>query len=144
MASFASDLVVYLDAQSTKVTAGSSLFKNVVTDSTGRAVFVIGYAGMPDIDKFSGTYPAMTRPRAQVMVRSTKAVGGDGVPGSTATENLARDMWDILHVANTTVNSVQYQRIVPLQEPFFLERDEAQRATFVFNVAGLRSPTTQG
>lgn len=144
MASFASDLVVYLDAQSTKVAVGTSLFKNVVTESTGRAVFVVSYAGMPNIDRFSGTLPAMTQPRAQVMVRSTKAAGGGGVPGSTGTEDLARDMWDILHVANTSVNSVTYQRIVPLQEPFFLEHDEAARATFVFNVAGVRSPTTQG
>lgn len=142
--SFAADLVAYLDTNSTKVTAGTSLFTNMVSESTGRAVFVVSYGGLPPVDRFSGTYPAMTRPRVQVVVRSTKPAGGDGIGSSTGTENLAFDMWDLCHVANGTLNSNTYQRVVPLQDPFYLERDEAGRAIFVFNAEALRSATTQG
>lgn len=140
---FVDDLVVLLDT-STKVAAGSSLFKNAMPESTGRAVFVVEYPGLPAVEKFSGELPAMTRPRAQVTVRSTKPSGGSGIPGSTATRNLAQDMWElVVGVANETVNSVLYQRIAPLQDPFFLRHDEAGRAVFAFNVEALRSATTQ-
>ena len=141
--SFAGDLVAYLDSNSTKVTAGSNLFTNLVSETTGRAVFIVTYGGLPPIDKFSGTLPAMTQPRAQVIVRSTKPSGGDGIGSSTGTENLAFDMWDLCHVANGTLNSNTYQRLQPLQDPFYLERDEAGRALFVFNCEAMRAATTQ-
>ena len=144
MALFARDLVAYLDAQSTKFTVGTNLFYDAITETTGRAAFVVSYAGFPSIDKFSGTLPAMTQPRAQVVVRTTKPVGGSGIAKSTGTEQLAHDAWDILHVANAAVNSVTYQRVVPLQEPFFLEHDQSGRSKYVFNVAGIRTPSTQG
>lgn len=140
---FVDDLVVLLDT-STKLSAGTSLFKNSVPETTGRAVFVTEYAGLPAIEKFSGVLPAMTRPRAQIMIRSTAPSGPDGIPASTATRNLAQSMWELtIGVVNQSVNSVTYQRIAPLQDPFFLRHDERGRACFAFNIEALRSATTQ-
>ena len=143
--SAADDILAYLDNNSTKVTAATNLFKNAVGESSGRAVFVIPVPGLPAIEKFSGTTPAMTRPRVQIVTRSTKAVGAQGIPGSTATMDLAEDMRDLLvGVANTSVNGITYQRIFALQsEPFNIGRDEAGRHMFAQNFQCLRSPTTQ-
>ena len=143
--SAADDIMAYLDSNSTKVTAATNLFKNAVAESSGRAVFVIPVPGLPAIEKFSGSVPAMTRPRVQIVTRSTKALGGQGIPGSTATMDLAEDMRDLLvGVTNTSVNGITYQRIFALQsEPFNIGRDEAGRHLFSQNFQCLRSPTTQ-
>src|SRR4051812_31184330 len=113
---FVDDLVALLDT-STKIAAATSLFKNSMPETTGRAVFVTEYPGSAAVEKFSGVLPAMTRPRAQIVARSTKAVGGDGIAGSTGTRVLIQDMWElVVGVANQSVNSVLYQRIAPLQD----------------------------
>ena len=144
MSGLADDLVAYLDTNSTKVTAATNLFKHAIVETTGRAVFVIETMGAPNIEKFSGSLPAMIRPRASITVRSTASVGGAGIAGSTGTRDLAGDMWDLLvGVANTSVNSKTYQRVECLQTPFFLRRDEKGRAHIVFNVQAMASPTTQ-
>ena len=141
---FSDDLVVLFDNGSTKVAAGTSLFKNVTPETTGRAVFVYDSPGLPAVEKFSGELPAMTRPRCQVLVRSTKSVGGEGLVSSTGTRVLATDMWELaVGVANESVNSVVYQRMSPVQDPFFLRRDEAGRAVFAFNVQAMRTASTQ-
>ena len=140
---FVDDLTVLLDT-STKIAVGSSLFKNAMPESTARAVFVHETPGLPAVEKFGGELPAMTRPRAQVTICSTKAVGGSGIAASTATRILAQDMWElVVGVHNETVNGVVYQRMEPLQDVFFLRRDEAGRGVFCFNVQALRSATTQ-
>lgn len=139
------DVASHLDSNSTKVTAGTSLFKHSMAESTGRSVHVISTPGLPPIEKMSAGKPAMTRPRFQIVTRTSKAVGGSGVPGTTATYNLACDMRDILgSIANTTVGGVQYQRIHALQsDPFNIGRDDAGRVLFGQNFECLRSPTTQ-
>ena len=143
--SAADDVLAYLDSNSTKVTAGTSIFKNSIAESSGRAVFVIPVPGLPAIEKFSGSVPAMTRPRVQIVTRSSKALGSQGVPGTTATMDLAEDMRDLLAgVSNTSVNGTQYQRIFCLQsEPFNIGRDDSGRHMFAFNVQCIKSPTTQ-
>lgn len=144
MASWGDDLAAHLDSNSTKISAGTSLFLNVLPDvTTGRCVAVFETPGLPAVEKFSGVLPAMTRPRAQIVVRSTKPSGGSGIGGSSGTRSLAQDMWEIcVGITNQSVNSNTYQRVAPLQDPFFLRRDEAGRAVFVFNVEALRSATT--
>ena len=143
--SAADDILAYLDNNSTKVTAATNLFKNAVGESSGRAVFVIPVPGLPAIEKFSGTTPAMTRPRCQIVARTTKPLGGQGIPGSTATMDLAEDMRDLLAgIANTSVNGTQYQRIFCLQsEPYNIGDDAAGRHLFAFTVQGIKSPSTQ-
>ena len=141
---FADELVAYIDSNSTALTAGTNLFKNAVVETTGRAVFVVETPGAPAIDKFSGTLPAITRPRCQVMVRSTAAVGGAGIPASTGTRALAQDVWEVLYgIVNTSLSGKTYLRVEPLQDPFFLRHDEAGRACFAFNVQAMRAASTQ-
>lgn len=139
---FADDLVVYVDAQSTALTAGTSLFKNSVPETTGRACFIVETRGQSAIEKFGGL-PAMTRPQADVVVRSTKAVGGAGIASSTGTRSLAQDVWEILvQVANTSLNSKTYQRVTTLSDPYYMGTDEQGRALFGFQVSALRAATT--
>ena len=141
----ADDVLAYLDSNTTKLTAGANLFKHAMCESTGRAVFVIPVPGLPAIEKFSGTVPAITRPRVQIVTRTQKSTGAQGNPGSTATMDLAEDVRDLLvGVANTSVNGITYQRIFALQsEPYNIGRDEAGRLLFAQNYQDLRSPTTQ-
>jgi len=142
---FVDDLVVYLDANSTQLTAGTNLFKHSMPDTTGRGVFLYETVGRQADDKFSLGLPALVRPRASITIRSTGSAGGDGIAGSTATADLANNVWDLLsNVADTTINGVYYQLISPLQSaPAFLRHDEKGRANFVLNVEAIRTPTTQ-
>src|SRR3990172_8343962 len=93
---FADDLVSYIDSNSTALTAGSSLYKNASVETPGRAVFVMEVRGRANVEKFAGSLPAYTQPSADVIVRSTKAVGGPGIAASTGTRSLAQDMWELL------------------------------------------------
>jgi hypothetical protein len=142
---FADDVAAYIDSNSTAFTAGTNLFVNVIRDSTSdrREVFVIEVQGEPAIEKLSAGLPAMTRPSADVIVRSTKAIGGDGLASSTGTRTVAQNLWGLLvGVANTSVNGKTYQRITAAHDPYLMGRDQLGRALFGFTVDGLRAPTT--
>lgn len=140
--SLAGDLRVYVDANSTRVTVGTSLFQNAIPETTGRAVFIIETRGREAVEKFGGL-PAMVRPRADIIARSSKAVGGAGLAGSTGTEDLIKEMWDILVTpSNTTINSKTYQRVTAETSPYLLGRDEAGRALFGFSVQAMASAST--
>jgi hypothetical protein len=141
---FGDDLVAYIDTNST-FAAGTDLFLNVIRESTSnrRQVFVIETMGEPAVEKFGGVLPAMTRPSADVLVRSTKAVGGDGIASSTGSRSVAQDLWELLvGVANTSVNSKTYQRITPAHDPHMMGRDGQGRVLFGFRVDALRAATT--
>lgn len=139
----AADLVALLDANSTKITAGTSLFQNALPETTGRCVAVFETPGLPAVEKFATDLPAIERPRCQIMARSTASVGGSGIAGSTGTRVLIGDMWEIVQtVQNENVNSNYYERLMPLQSPFFLRHDEKGRAVFMFNVQVMKAPTT--
>ena len=142
---FGDDLAAHIDTNSTVFTAGTNLFVNVIRDSTSnvRAVFVMETQGEASIEKFSGGGPAMTRPSADILVRSTKAIGGDGLASSTGTRTVAQNLWALLdRIVNTTVNGKTYQRISAPTEPSLMGRDEQGRVLFGFSVDGLRAPTT--
>lgn len=139
------DIFTHLDANSTKLATGTSLFKYAMNESTGRAVFIIPTPGLAPIEKMSAGKPAITQPRVQIVTRTTKAAGGAGIPGSTGTYNLACDVRDILgSIANTTVGGIQFLRISALQsDPFNIGRDDAGRILFGQNFQCLRTPTSQ-
>ena len=142
---FGDDVASYIDSNSTAFTAGANLFVNTVRDSTSnvRAVFVMETQGEPSIEKFGGGGPAMTRPSADILIRSTKAIGGDGAASSTGTRTVAQNLWALLdRVVNTSVNGKTYQRISAPTEPSLMGRDEQGRVLFGFSVDGLRAPTT--
>ena len=142
---FGDDVASYIDSNSTAFTAGANLFVNTVRDSTSnvRAVFVMETQGEPSIEKFGGGGPAMTRPSADILIRSTKAIGGDGAASSTGTRTVAQNLWALLdRVVNTSVNGKTYQRISAPTEPSLMGRDEQGRLLIGFSVDGLRAPTT--
>lgn len=142
--SWGDDLVAHIDSNST-FTAGTDLFVNTILDTTSnrRAVFVIETPGEPAVEKLGGSLPAMTRPAADILVRSTKAIGGAGLASSTGTRSVAQDLWELLvGIANTSVNGKTYQRITPASDPYLMGRDEQGRVLFGFRVDGLRAATT--
>lgn len=140
---FGDDLVAYIDSNSTALTAGTSLFKNAIIETTGRAVFVVEVRGQSPQEKFGGTLPAYTQPSADVIVRSTIAAGGPGIAASTGTRSLAQNVWGILNVpVNTNVNSVYYERISPQTDPYYMGHDDQGRALFGFTVDAMRAPST--
>lgn len=141
---FGLDLATHIDSNST-FTAGTDLFVNVIRDSTSnrREVFVIETMGEPAVEKMGGALPAMTRPSADVLVRSTRAVGGDGLASSTGTRSVAQDLWELLvGIHNTSVNGKTYQRITPAHDPYLMGRDGQGRVMFGFRVDALRAATT--
>ena len=143
--SFGDDLAAHIDSNSTAFTAGTNLFLNVIRESTSnvRAVFVIETQGDSAVEKMAAGLPAMTRPSADVLVRSTKAVGGDGLASSTGTRSAAQDLWELLvQIANTSVNGKTYQRITAAHDPYLMGRDQQGRVLFGFRVDALRSATT--
>lgn len=138
------DLATYIDSNST-FAAGTDLFVNTIRDSTTnrREVFVIEVQGEPAIEKFSGTLPAIARPSADVLVRSTAAVGGAGEASSTGTRSVAQNLWGLLvGVTNATISSRFYQRITAASEPLLMGRDEQGRVLFGFRVDAMRAPST--
>ena len=142
---FGSDLAAHIDTNST-FTAGTDLFLNTIRETTSnrRAVFVIETQGEAAIERMgAGTLPAMTRPSADILVRSTKAVGGDGISSSTGTRSVAQDLWELLvGISNTSVNGKTYQRITAAYDPHLMGMDQQGRHLFGFRVDALRTATT--
>ena len=142
---FGSDLAAYIDTNST-FTAGTDLFLNTIRETTSnrRAVFVIETQGEPAIERMgAGTLPAMTRPSADVLVRSTKAIGGDGLASSTGSRSVAQDLWELLvGISNASVNGKTYQRITAAHDPYLMGRDQQGRVLFGFRVDAMRTATT--
>lgn len=141
---YGDDLVAHIDTNST-FTAGTDLFLNTILETTSnrRAVFVMEVPGEAAVEKMGGVLPAMTRPAADILVRSTKAIGGNGLASSTGTRSVAQDLWELLiGITNTSVNGKTYQRISPASDPFLMGRDDLGRVLFGFRVDGLRAATT--
>jgi hypothetical protein len=142
---FGDDLAAHIDSNSTAFTAGTNLFLNVIRETTSnvRACFVIETPGEAAVEKMSGGLPAMTRPSADVLVRSTKAIGGEGIASSTGTRSVAQDLWELLvQISNTSVNGKTYQRITAAHDPYMMGRDQQGRVLFGFRVDALRAATT--
>lgn len=140
----ADDVAAYIDSNSTVFTAGTNLFINTIRDTTAnvRACFVIETQGADNVEKFGGL-PAMTRPSADILIRSTKAIGGEGEASSTGTRTLAQNVWGLLvGLSNQSVNSKTYQRVTASHEPYLMGRDPLGRVLFGFRVDAMRAPTT--
>ena len=142
---FGDDLAAHIDSNST-FTAGTDLFLNTIRETTSnrRAVFVMEVQGGEAIERMgAGTLPAMTRPSADILVRSTKAIGGDGLASSTGTRSVAQDLWELLvGISNASVNGKTYQRITAAHDPYLMGRDQQGRVLFGFRVDAMRTATT--
>lgn len=123
----------FLDTESTRFTAGTSLFYNFLPDEPGTATAIFETPGMAPTHVFAGNLPAWENARIQVACRSTS---------STRARANANDAWFQLHeVANETLSNRSYLRISAVQSPFLLERDSRGRVVFAANFDVVRRTT---
>lgn len=141
------EVTSYLSTQM-GLTLGTSLFANVLPETTGAAAAVYEHEGLPSVQRFGNNLPAYERPRLLVVTRSS--AGAAGAVSSTHARTLAFKAWKGLTlVANTqlpssTGTNSRYLRIEPVSSPFLLERDDRGRYVFGFYADVSRVATTNG
>jgi hypothetical protein len=129
VAAVAHDLATHL-ALMGHGTLGETVFAGRLPPTPDAAVAVQGpYGGEGPI----WTHDGMTadRQRVQIAVRAATYA---------AAESLATAIYRTLaKVVNGAMGEGHYQRVMPLQAPFLLERDEHERVIFAFNCAVTRN-----
>lgn len=101
-------------------TIGVDIFLGQLPASPDNVVVVFEYAGEPPDLHWSGEYPGL-----QILARNKSYDAG---------RQKIEQVKNILHgMAETVINSHRFLLIRANQSPFFLERDENNRAIFVCN-----------
>lgn len=119
------DVGSYLDSNSTRFAAGTSLFYNHLPSEPNRATSIIETGGVAPARAFGSTGPSWEQSRIQVASRSTSSV--------TARAD-ADAAWALLEgVQNQTLTSNLFLRISAVQSVFLLERDVQGRPVFAAN-----------
>lgn len=128
------EVTTYLDSGSTRFTAATNLFANVLPHEPATVSAIIETGGVPPTHTFQPAGAQWENPAFQMTFRSTAP--------ATARAN-AQAAWDLLDVvANQglpTSTGTYYLRIELLQSPFLLKRDEQDRAVFAFNAIAMRT-----
>lgn len=109
---------------------GTDLFRWSMPDAPDECVAVYEYAGEQPVRVHDIAAIAQEQPRVQIVVRSATASAG---------RQRAEDIYRRLSlVKNTDLSGTRYLSIEPLQNPFFLERDQNDRPKFVFNCQAVK------
>lgn len=119
------DVGAYLDSNSTRWAAGTSLFYNYLPSEPSRATSIIETGGIAPARAFGSTGPSWERARVQVACRSTSS--------ATARADIDAAFVLLEAVDNETLTSNYFLRISAAQSPFLLERDAQGRPVFAFN-----------
>jgi len=120
----ASDLVTYIDANTT-LTSGTTLYLNNMPQGTTEVVSVYEQNGLQPSFSYNQPLSHMEMPRLQVLVRSATYVAG---------EALARSVWELLTaIGDQTINGRYFQCVVAVDSPTFIERDKNDQAIFSMN-----------
>lgn len=143
----AEEVAAYLGTQ-LGLTAGHSLYANVLPESTGLALAVFEVPGAAPQQRFgSNPLPAYERPRIEVAVRSTKG----SPPSSTGARSKAFAAWkalnsvtDMVLPSTSVAQHAQYLRIEPASSPWFAPRDEQGRYLVCCYYDVMRVPNTSG
>ena len=119
------DVGAYLDAQSTRWAAGTSLFYNYLPDTPNRAGSIIETGGVAPARAFGSTGPSWEQGRIHMVCRAT----------SSATARADADAaWALLEgIQNQTLTSNVFLRVSAVQSVFLLERDAQGRPVFAAN-----------
>lgn len=118
------ELLGYLSDQGAG-TGGTNLFAGQMPDKPDTATAILLYPGRPPEYEQDDNLPAFEYPRVQILCRD---------PSYPAAFTKALLAWHALSgVTNVTLAGVLYQAIRPLSSPFFLRRDERNRAEIVCN-----------
>lgn len=100
----------------------NNLFIGRLPDEPDDAIAIFEYIGDPILRTHTSFYE---NPRVQFLVRS--------LTYEAARFRIKSLFLLIEAVINTTLSGVIYQRIAPIQSPFFLQRDMNDRVIFAFN-----------
>lgn len=104
---------------------GTTVFIGRMPDSPDDCIAVYEYTGQAPLFTHDDTAPHIERPRFQIKVRNTSYATGRAAIESIYTGLAA--------IRNTTLTSAKYLWIMPLQQPFYLRRDDAERVEFAVN-----------
>lgn len=119
------DVGAYLDSNSTRWAAGTSLFYNFLPDTPNRAASIIETGGSAPARAFGSTGPSWEQGRVQVACRSTSS--------ATARGDIDAAFVLLEAVQNQTLTSNVFLRISAVQSPFLMERDAQGRPVFACN-----------
>lgn len=113
------DIALYLQQQGVG-TVGADIFKGQMPVAPDNCIALFEYAGEPPDLHWPGEYPSL-----QAMVRNKSYAAG---------REKIEQIKDALHgLSETVINGHRYLLIQALQSPFFMQRDENNRAIFVCN-----------
>lgn len=112
----------------------STLFKHLLPDAPDACVVVGEYGGRPGEEIFGEPGPAIEYPRVQVRVRGT-AYDYD-TPRALA----ERIYQGFGRRGGFTINTTRYLALTPLQPPYPLDRDAANRYVFAVNLEAWKEP----
>ena len=125
------DLATFLDSQSTKFTIAVNLWKGYLPESSGRAAAIFETGGIGPAHTFASR--VWERPRVQVICRSTRPSAASPASAS-GVRALIETAWRTFDtIANSTLSSIGYLRVVPVQSPFLLEIDSRGRQVWSFS-----------
>ena len=127
------EIAAYLESQSVG-TRGTTLFTAIMPDTPDELVVIYENPGMMPSRSHS-TNPNLEHPQLGIWVRGT--TDGDYV----GPRQKAQDAYNALVlIRNQTLSATLYLDVMPMQQPFLLERDDNQRAIIGFNAAVTKVP----
>ena len=118
----------------------TNVFKGILPSTPDTCLALLGpYGGAPPVWAMSpgvgaGGRPQVERPRVQALSRAARY--------DDAAKNAVKLRYVLGGLYDATKNGVRYQSIVEVQEPFFLERDDAARTVFAMNFEVTRAAVT--
>ena len=119
------DLGGYLDTNSA-LTLGVDLFLGLMPENVSNCVSVYENGGRsPDFTMGSNNLPIIENPEFQIIVRNSSYQTGRSLADSTYRV--------MTQIANLTINSVEYLRVVAISSPALMERDSNKRVLFTTN-----------
>lgn len=126
MASILVDLGGYIDSNFASLTLGTNLFYGMLPESPDNCVALFENSGIaPVFTQGSNNAIKIERPQLQFLVRNTSYETGSA---------LANSLYLFLtQVANQSINSTQYLRVVAISSPSVIERDTNKRVLFTCN-----------
>lgn len=131
MALMLDELAAFLDAASTRFTAGTNLFADFLPDEPNRATLLVEMPGGPPARVMSTGSPAWENARFAVFSRSTS---------STQAHDDLDVAWNTFEgVVNQSLSGTYYLRVAANESPYLWGRDEIGRAHFTASFSVMRS-----
>ena len=127
------EIAAYLESHNIG-TRGTDLFTGFLPDTPNAVVVLYENPGMAPSRSHSSN-PTLEHPQLGVWARGTP--DGDYV----APRQKAQDAYNALVlIRNQTLSATLYLDVMPMQQPFLIERDDNQRAIIGFNAAVTKVP----